>query len=289
MNSIIRYIFRKEINRTYSENRDEIAHHLTLSNIWNFLFSSFAVIIIIAISYGFSKNNDLTISQLEKNDSLYVNNWKNYIYNEVPVYRKAIEKNMLSTDSTKKDTIISYNLTQKIDSNFQLKKAIGVFNGESIKNSDKKELIGITRNTNLKLTEPKMTDYNYNSSHKYSDNLYIAIEDAKKIDTKEPEKRWFQHFLYMTIVFFTFKKIIISLFKLLKRKVPIYERVPVYKKDNRYASGRKIVRYNSIIKDYRNFTIEELELHKKQQYLNLIFNGIAFTISIGLLFYLYTS
>jgi hypothetical protein len=49
------------------------------------------------------------------------------------------------------------------------------------------------------------------------------------------------------------------------------------------------VRYNSVIKEYRKFTNEELELHKKQQYSRILFNGIALIISIGLLFYLYIS
>lgn len=289
MNSIIRYIFAKEIYRTYSENRDEIAHHLTLSNIWNFLFSTFAIIIIISFSYSFSKKNDLNIFQLEKNDSLYVNNWKNYTFDEIPVYRVAIEKNEFSTDTIKKDTIVSYNLSQKVDSTFKFKKAIGTFNGFAIKNSDKEDLIGITRNSNLKLTEPNRTDYNFDIKHKYSDNLYIPIEDVKKIDTKEPEKRWFQHFVYMLVAFFSFKKLIISLFRLLKRKVPVYERVPVYKRDNRYSSGKRIVRWNSVVKEYRKFTDEELELHKKQQFSKILFNGATLIISVGLLFYLYIS
>jgi hypothetical protein len=289
MNSIIRDIFAGEVYRIYSENRDEIAHQLTLSNIWNFLFSTFAIITIISFSYSFSKKNDLTIFQLEKNDSLYVNNWKNYTFDEIPVYRMVIEKNEYSADTTKKDTIVSYNLSQKLDSTFQFKKAIGIFNGEVIKNSDKEDLIGFTRTSNLKLTKPNMTDFSFDEKHKYSDNLYIPIEDVKKIDTKEPESRWFQYFIYMIIAFFSFKKLITSLFRLLKRKVPIYERVPVYKRDNRYSSGKRIVRYNSVIKEYRKFTDEELELYKKQQFSRILFNGITLTISIGLLFYLYIS
>jgi hypothetical protein len=51
MNSIIRYVLAREVYRTYSENRGEIAHHLTLSNIWNFLFSVFAIIIIISLEF----------------------------------------------------------------------------------------------------------------------------------------------------------------------------------------------------------------------------------------------
>jgi hypothetical protein len=74
------------------------------------------------------------------------------------------------------------------------------------------------------------------------------------------------------------------LFRLLKRKVPIYERVPVYKRDNRYSREKRIVRYNSVIKEYRKFTNEELELHKKQQYSRILFNGIALIISIGFCF-----
>ncbi|MEO8515753.1 MAG: hypothetical protein ABI426_03370 [Flavobacterium sp.] len=289
MNSIIRYVFAREIYRTYSENRDEIAHHLTLKNIWNFILSAFVVIVIISFSFSFSKRNDLSIFQLEKNDSIYVNNWKSFSFDEIPVYQMASEKNEYSTDTIKKDTIVSYNLSQKVDSTFQFKKAIGIFNGFAIKNSDKEDLIGFTRTSNLKLTKPNMTDFSYDEKNKYSDNLYIPIEDIKKIDTKEPESRWFQHFIYMTIAFFSFKKLIISLFRLLKRKVPIYERVPVYKRDNRYSSGKRIVRYNSVIKEYRKFTDEELELHKKQQFSRILFNGITLTISIGLLFYLYIS
>lgn len=289
MNSIIRYVFAREVYRTYSENRDEIAHQLTLSNIWNFLFSTFVIIIIISFSYSYSKKNNLTIYQLEKNDSIYVNNWKSYTFDEIPVYRMSIEKSEYSTDTIKKDTIVSYNLSQKIDSTFQFKKAIGIFNGEAIKNSDKEDLIGFTRTSNLKLTKPNMTDFSFDEKHKYSDNLYIPIEDVKKIDTKEPESRWFQHFIYMIIAFFSFKKLITSLFRLLKRKAPVYERVPVYKRDNRYSSGKRIVRWNSVVKEYRNFTDEELELHKKQQFSRIIFNGITLTISIGLLFYLYIS
>jgi hypothetical protein len=93
----------------------------------------------------------------------------------------------------------------------------------------------------------------------------------------------------MLITFFSFKKLITSLFRLLKRKVPIYERVPVYKRDNRYSSGTRIVRYNSVIKEYRKFTDEELELHKKEQFSRILLNGITLTISVGLLFYLYIS
>lgn len=289
MNSIIRYVFAREIYNKYSENRGEIAHLLSLQNIWSFLISVFAVIVILSFSYSFSKKNDLNIIQLEQNDSLYVNNWKTYTFDEIPVYRMAIEKNEYSADTIKKDTIVSYNLSQKVDSTFQFKKAIGIFNGFAIKNSDKEDLIGITRNPNLKLTEPNMTDYSFDEKHKYSDNLYIPLEDVKKIDTKEPESRWFQHFVYMLIAFFCFKKIITALFRLLKRKIPIYESVPVYKRDNRYSTGRKIVRYDSVVKEYRPFTDEELELHKKQQFSKISFNGIILIISIGLLFYLYIS
>lgn len=289
MNSIIRYVFAREVYRKYSENRDEIAHHLTLTNIWNFLLSTFVVIIIISLSFNFSKKNDLNFFQLVKNDSIYVNNWKTYTFDEIPVYNMSIEIDEYSTDKTKKDTIVSYNLSQKIDSTFQLKKAIGIFNGENIKNSDNEDLIGFTRTSNLKLTKPNMTDFSFDEKHKYSDNLYIPIEDVKKIDTKEPENRWFQYFIYMLIAFFSFKKLITSLFRLLKRTVPVYERVPVYKRDNRYSSGKRIVRWNSVVKEHRTFTDEELELHKKQQFSRIIFNGITLTISIGLLFYLYIS
>jgi hypothetical protein len=289
MNYIIRYIFAREVYRKYAENRGEIAHHLTLGNIWNFLFSTFVIIIIISFSYSFSKKNDLNIFQLQKNDSLYVNNWKNYTFDEIPIYRMAIEKNEYSTDTIKKDTIVSYNLSQKIDSTFQFKKAIGIFNGEAIKNSDKEDLIGFTKTSNLQLTKPNMTDFRFDEKNKYIDNLYIPIEYVKKIDAPEPESRWFQHFIYMLITFFSFKKLITSLFRLLKRKVPIYERVPVYKRDNRYSSGTRIVRYNSVIKEYRKFTDEELELHKKEQFSRILLNGITLTISVGLLFYLYIS
>ncbi len=287
MNYIIRYIFAREVYRKYSENRDEIGHHLTLSNIWNFLFSTFAIIIIISFSYSFSKKNDLTIFQLEKNDSIYVNNWKNYTFDEIPVYRMALEKSEYSTDTIKKDTILSYNLSQKIDSTFQFKKAIGVFNGLIIKNSDKEDLIGFNRTSNLKLTKPNMTDFGFDEKHKYSDNLFIPIEDIKKIDTKDPESRWFQHFIYMIIAFFSLKKLMTSLFRLLKRKVPVYDRVPIYKRDNRYSSGQRIVRWKSVVKEYREFTTEELELHKKQQFSWIISSGITLIISIGLLYYLY--
>jgi hypothetical protein len=134
-----------------------------------------------------------------------------------------------------------------------------------------------------------MTDFRFDEKNKYIDNLYIPIEYVKKIDAPEPESRWFQHFIYMLITFFSFKKLITSLFRLLKRKVPIYERVPVYKRDNRYSSGTRIVRYNSVIKEYRKFTDEELELHKKEQFSRILLNGITLTISVGLLFYLYIS
>jgi len=289
MNWIIRYVFAREIYRSYSKNRDEIAYHITINNIWNFLFSTFVIIIIISFSYNFSKKNDLSIFQLDKNDSIYVNNWKSYTFYEIPVYRMAIEKSEYSTDTIKKDTIVSFNLSQKIDSTFQFKKAIGIFNGEVIKNSDKEDLIGFTRTSNLELTKPNMTDFSFDEKHKYSDNLYIPIKDVKKNDTKEPESRWFQHFIYMIIAFFSLKKLITSLFRLLKRRIPVYEKVPVYKRDNRYSSGKKIVRWNSVIKEYRKFTDEELELHKKQQFSKILFNGVTLMISVGLLFYLYIS
>jgi hypothetical protein len=134
-----------------------------------------------------------------------------------------------------------------------------------------------------------MTDFSFDEKHKYSDNLYIPIKDVKKNDTKEPESRWFQHFIYMIIAFFSLKKLITSLFRLLKRRIPVYEKVPVYKRDNRYSSGKKIVRWNSVIKEYRKFTDEELELHKKQQFSKILFNGVTLMISVGLLFYLYIS
>ena len=157
MNSIIRYVFAREIYNKYSENRGEIAHLLSLENIWSFLISIIAIIIAMSFSYSFSKKNDLKLSQLKLNDSLYVNNWNSHAFDEIPIYQMALEKNEYSNDTLKRDTIISYNLTQKVDSNFKFKKAIGIFNGKYIVKSneedltDHKKLVGFINNSNLTL------------------------------------------------------------------------------------------------------------------------------------------
>jgi hypothetical protein len=70
----------------------------------------------------------------------------------------------------------------------------------------------------------------------------------------------------MIIAFFSFKKLITSLFRLLKLKF-LYERVPVYR-------GIIVIQAEEncrfCYKEYRKFTNEELELHKATIFKNLI-------------------
>ena len=285
MKWIIRYLVAREVYRKYSENRTEISESFSLQNISRFAWTLIGIIFFISIFYAFSNRNKLELFQLSKNDSLYVQPWKSYMKNELKFYKMTTKENLY--DETKIDTLFHSQFTYKVDTSSSVKKQLlGIYKGISHK-TDEGTFLEITRNKKIELTKPIWEDYSYSKSNSYSKKEYVSIEDTRLNNTKLPESRWFQHFILLLIMFFSFRKLRIALFRFFKSKVPIYDREAVYKRDNRYKSGHKIVRYKTVIKEFRKMTDEELSIHKKQQKSRILVSLSVFLLSLSYLIYIY--
>lgn len=261
--SVFRYIISREVYSQYTENRSSLLQVLSLENFIKIGYATIFVIVAIGISVNFSNRNNVRVSDIRPGDSLYLSPWREYTYNEIPIYN-------LNLDSSH----LHFKYTHKIDTNKLGDYFLGLASGEGVD-----EFIELDRSKTVSISKPIDEDILY-EYYDYNENEFLSIDDISLAETKKPETGAFYLFISLLVTYFSLLRFLGSIFRFFKSKIPLYDREPIYKSDNRFKTGKRIVRWKSVIKDYRPMTEDEKSTHKTQQLTRIIVSGILLAASV---------
>lgn len=277
MNSIFRYILAREVYRKYSENRDDILGLLTFQNLGKLAWLIIFLFFLLAFTWAFAKKNDVKPEEISEGQELKANKWEHYFQDEIPIYQWTIEEDeyRAKDDPKRIDTAFYYLSSIKVDSTIR-GQLIGVAGNTVIKNDDG-TFVEFIKDRNTKTSKPNWEDILASSKKgKLSKEKYISIDHVMLDTTKEPEGRWFWHFIAGILGFYFLDKLIKSMFRFFKTSIPVYEKKPIYKRDRRFKTGQRVDSYKWVIAKYEKMTEEELSLNKKQHGSRFIFYLLLF-------------
>lgn len=242
----------------------------------------FYLFFLLSLTYGVSESNDVKAHEVKEGAALLINKWAWYSHDEMPIYQYMTEENQ-SIGGSSIDTSFYYLKTIKIDSS-SLGNRIGIAGNLIIENEDG-VFIEFIKSEEIKAEEPNYEDFLIGENKdKLSKKEFVSLDHIMLETTKELNG-WVMFFITGLVVFFLLDKTIKALKRMLSKKIPIYVKKPIYTRDRRYKSGKRIDGYFIKIEKYEKLNGAELAQHKKQQQIRF---AVFLPLLILALFYLFS-
>lgn len=284
MNYIFRYIFAREVYRKYSQHRSGILSVFNFETLGKISWSILFLFAWVGVTWAFSNKNKVFDTYINQGEKLYINKWKSYYQDELPIYQYAneVDPYKAADNPNKSDKKFYYLSTVKINDDLR-GKLLGTAKNQII-NNDQGSFVAIELDKTIVADKPNWDDLLAGvNTEELSPDIFINTEDIMLADTPVPENRWPLHFIAGLFAVICTVNIYPAFIRLFKRKVPIYEKQAVYKDDKRYKEGERLEGYRWVITGYEPMNKEDLRMHINQQASRLAVYSITF---FGLVIYI---